>query len=113
MPAVICHLGDEREVAEAEFQNTTEEINVQFLAEGEHNKSEIARNSLWLLKSGRPDAKKVDRIIGRLRGGQLIDWDWQLTELGQEKLKKHLSKNAEHGPNGKCPTTNGQYVGIH
>jgi hypothetical protein len=100
MPAVICHLADDREVAEQEFQMETEDTQVlQVLAEDSTlSTRHIAKRLLWLLKNGEPDHKKVRRVLGRLRNGKMInDTNSHLTVLGQETLEEYIKSTGKKG----------------
>jgi hypothetical protein len=100
MPAVICHLADDQEVAEQEFQMKTEDTQVlELLAEeSTMGLTLIAKRLFWLLKNDEADKKKVWRVLRRLREEKLInESNNNLTVLGKEKLEEYKNSMRKKG----------------
>lgn len=105
MPAVICHLADDEEVAKEEYKIKTEDMQVLELLDKDLTLSlrDIAEKLSWFYKDGSPNHKKVRLILDRLRNGKMIDRTNNPTVLGQEKLREN--KKAGNDGNGAVHST--------
>jgi hypothetical protein len=103
IPTVVARFATDEESAEQQVQVKTEDIAVlELLAEDARlSLRDIAGKLLWMLKSGDFDAKKVQRVIKRLRKAELIDETNEVTGLGEKRLHDYRqSKPAASKGNG-------------